>query len=215
MPIPRLLKPLLVLAALLTMGPGLGVAVRPRLRSRTSRRFPPRTPDEERKALHLPPGFEIQLVAAEPDIHKPLNLAFDDRGRLWVTDTVEYPFPPSRRARRAATRSRSSRTSGPTAGPARSQTFADGLNIPIGLLPLPVGPRGARPQHPQHLPDDATPTATARPTRARCSTASIGHRDTHGMTNAFTWGFDGWIYACHGFSNDSTRAGERPSADHA
>ena len=41
----------------------------------------------------MPPGFEIQLVAAEPDIHKPLNLAFDDRGRLWVTDTVEYPYP--------------------------------------------------------------------------------------------------------------------------
>src|SRR5579884_2601877 len=55
---------------------------------------PHRTPEEERKLFHLPPGFEIQLVAAEPDIHKPLNLAFDDRGRLWVTDTVEYPFPP-------------------------------------------------------------------------------------------------------------------------
>ena len=32
-------------------------------------------------------------MAAEPDIHKPLNIAFDDRGRLWVTDTLEYPFP--------------------------------------------------------------------------------------------------------------------------
>src|SRR5262249_60323652 len=31
----------------------------------------------------------------------------------------------------------------------------------------------------------------------------IAHRDTHGMTNAFPWGFDGWIYACHGFANDS------------
>ena len=48
---------------------------------------------DEQKALHVPPGFEIQLVASEPDIHKPLNLAFDDRGRLWVTDTVEYPYP--------------------------------------------------------------------------------------------------------------------------
>ena len=55
--------------------------------------LPHRTPDDERKALHVPPGFEIQLVAAEPDIQKPLNLAFDDRGRLWVTDTVEYPYP--------------------------------------------------------------------------------------------------------------------------
>ena len=31
-------------------------------------------------------------MAAEPDIHKPMNLAFDDRGRLWVTESVEYPF---------------------------------------------------------------------------------------------------------------------------
>src|SRR5207245_2492906 len=53
----------------------------------------PRTPADEKKVFRLPPGFEAQLVAAEPDIHKPLNLNFDDRGRLWVTDTVEYPFP--------------------------------------------------------------------------------------------------------------------------
>src|SRR5579883_1421347 len=53
---------------------------------------PHRTPEEEQKLFRLPPGFEIQLVAAEPDIHKPLNIAFDDRGRLWVSDTVEYPF---------------------------------------------------------------------------------------------------------------------------
>ena len=47
----------------------------------------------DEKPCTIPAGFEIQLVAAEPEIHKPLNLAFDDRGRLWVTDTVEYPYP--------------------------------------------------------------------------------------------------------------------------
>ncbi len=62
---------------------------------------PALTPQDEVKKFHLPPGFEAQLVAAEPDIHKPLNIAFDDRGRLWVTDTVEYPYPapPDRKAR--------------------------------------------------------------------------------------------------------------------
>src|SRR4051812_4653 len=69
--------------------------------------FEHRSPADERKALHAPPGFEVQLVAAEPDIQKPLNLglvaaepdiqkplnlAFDDKGRLWITDTVEYPY---------------------------------------------------------------------------------------------------------------------------
>ena len=54
---------------------------------------PPKTPQEEQKLLRVPAGFEVQLVASEPDIHKPINMAFDDRGRLWITDTVDYPFP--------------------------------------------------------------------------------------------------------------------------
>src|SRR5712671_4347926 len=53
----------------------------------------PRSPEDEGKSFKLPPGFVAELVAAEPDIHKPLNMNFDDKGRLWVTDTVEYPFP--------------------------------------------------------------------------------------------------------------------------
>src|SRR5262249_46883210 len=53
----------------------------------------PLSPEKEREAFTLPDGFEIQLVASEPDIQKPMNLAFDARGRLWVTGSVEYPFP--------------------------------------------------------------------------------------------------------------------------
>src|SRR5438105_3082395 len=62
---------------------------------------PPRTPADELRAFHLPPGFEAQLVASEPDIGKPINLAFDARGRLWVTQSFEYPFPadPGRKGR--------------------------------------------------------------------------------------------------------------------
>ncbi len=52
-----------------------------------------RTPEAERAGFHLPPGFVIELVASEPQIGKPMNLAFDARGRLWVSSTVEYPFP--------------------------------------------------------------------------------------------------------------------------
>jgi putative heme-binding domain-containing protein len=32
------------------------------------------------------------------------------------------------------------------------------------------------------------------------------------MTSAFTWGFDGWVYACHGYSNTSTIKGRDGSA---
>ena len=40
-----------------------------------------------------PPGFEVQLVASEPDIQKPMQIAFDAKGRLWVTDVARLPVP--------------------------------------------------------------------------------------------------------------------------
>src|SRR5207302_2624500 len=96
----------------------------------------PRSPAEERRAFHLPPGFEAQLVAAEPDIHKPLNLAFDDRGRLWVSDTVEYPY-----AAKPGSKPRDGdkvlEDFGPEGRARKLTTFAGGLKSPIGVLPLP------------------------------------------------------------------------------
>src|ERR1044071_9256666 len=67
-------RPLLSWLGILLLGSGLQAAdpfaenVRP---------TEPLTPDQEQKSFHLPPGFEIQWVAAEPDINKPMNLAFD------------------------------------------------------------------------------------------------------------------------------------------
>ncbi|WP_337173684.1 PVC-type heme-binding CxxCH protein [Paludisphaera sp.] len=167
--------------------------------------FEPRSPEEERKALHVPPGFEVQLVAAEPDIQKPLNIAFDDRGRLWVTDTVEYPYAAEGGARPRDTVKILS-DFGPDGRARKVETFADGLNIPIGVLPMPSADEALAHGIPNiwRLKDtDGDGKADAR----EAAYSYIGHRDTHGMTNSFTWGHDGWIYACHGFSNDSELAG--------
>jgi putative heme-binding domain-containing protein len=168
--------------------------------------LPPRTPQQERKALHLPPGFEVQLVAAEPDIHKPLNLAFDDLGRLWVTDTLEYPFPkppgtPGRDTVKILSDFR------PDGRAGKIRTFADGLNIPIGLLPYPSGREAVVHNIPNiYLMRDTD--GDGRADSREVLYGVIGHRDTHGMTNAFSWGFDGWIYACHGFANNSSVQGK-------
>jgi len=93
------------------------------------------TPQQQRERFHLPPGFEIQLVASEPEINKPMNLNWDARGRLWVTHSVEYPFP----AKDAdAARDKVTILSDFAAnGRARkAHVFADRLNIPIGVVPL-------------------------------------------------------------------------------
>ncbi len=68
-----------------------------------------RTPDEELAGFHLPDGFTAQLFASEPQIAKPLNMAWDSRGRLLVTNTIEN-LTQRKKAPYRATRSRFSRT---------------------------------------------------------------------------------------------------------
>src|SRR2546425_11518818 len=93
------------------------------------------TPELEQKSFHLPPGFEVQLVAAEPDIAKPMNLAFDATGRLWVTTSREYPFPASP-DKPARDRIMIFEDFGSDGRARKVTTFAEGLNIPIGLYPF-------------------------------------------------------------------------------
>ncbi|MDG3002880.1 PVC-type heme-binding CxxCH protein [Paludisphaera mucosa] len=167
--------------------------------------FEHRSPADEQKALHAPPGFEVQLVAAEPDIQKPLNLAFDDKGRLWITDTVEYPYAAAPGVKTRDTVKILS-DFGPDGRARKIETFADNLNIPIGLLPRPSAREALVHSIPNiYLLKDADGDGKAEVREPLYGI--FGHRDTHGMTNAFTWGYDGWIYACHGFSNDSEVAG--------
>ena len=164
----------------------------------------PRTPLDERKAFHLPEGFDIELVASEPDIHKPMNIAFDDMGRLWVTETVEYPFPvgPGKVGRDGV---KILSDFGPDGKARKIEAFADGLNIPIGLLPMPTDSQGKTSALVYSIPQILKISADGKTQEPLYST--YGTRDTHGMTNAFTWGFDGWIYATHGYSNTSTVQG--------
>lgn len=167
--------------------------------------FPPRSAFEERKALHVPEGFEIQLVAAEPAIQKPMNIAFDDKGRLWVTGTVEYPYPA-----KDGTKPRDTvkilEDFQPDGRAGKITTFADGLNIPIGIMPLPES-TGALVYSIPTIDRLSDTTGDGRADQRATLYRKYGHQDTHGMTGSFSWGFDGWIYACHGFSNTSQVGG--------
>jgi len=163
----------------------------------------PRTPAEEQKCFHLPPGFDIELVASEPAIIKPIQMNFDDRNRLWVTQSVEYPFAAPRNRQARDTVKIFASTNGHGVAD-KVSTFADGLNIPIGVLPVPGGCIAySIPNIYRFLDTDGDGRADKR----EMLYGSIGVRDTHGMTGSFTWGFDGWIYACHGFANDSVLKG--------
>ena len=159
---------------------------------------------EQAKTFRLPPGFTIQLVSAEPDIAKPMNLAFDRRGRLWVSSSLEYPYaaPEDQPARDTI------KILEDTTGDGyhdKVTTFADGLNIPMGLYPYGDGVICFSIPYIWHLRD--TDGDDRADVREKLYGPFDCTRDTHGMCNAFTRGLDGWLYACHGFNNQSTVAG--------
>lgn len=196
----------------------------------------PLAPEEQLRRFHVPPGFEVQLVAAEPQIAKPTNLAFDSAGQLWVTCTELYPFPARTDAngktiatfdadwRKANTRFRLGDTMpapaeagrdrvqvlsdfGPDGRARQSRTFADHLNIPIGVQPLPraADARGDT-AIVYSIPaiwrmEDRDGDGLAENRRALFS--GFGFEDTHGMSSNYTYWLDGWIYGNHGHANHS------------
>ena len=185
-------------------------------KDRLIRETPALTPEAERAALHVPAGFEVQLFAAEPQINKPINLAFDAKGRLWVSSTIEYPYAADQKrwSDPQGTRVKDSRDAikilEDTDGDGRADkvtVFADALNIPTGVLPW------HKPEHKAGCIAFSIPNIwyfadTDGDDRADLREVLFGplgyEKDTHGMCSSFRLGLDGWVYATHGFNNTST-----------
>ena len=175
----------------------------------------PLAPEQEMKGFHLPDGFRVNLFAAEPMINKPINMAFDAKGRLWVSSTVEYPYAAVRERWLDKTGSRVNGSRDAIKiledsdgdGQADKVTdFADGLNIPTGVVPW------TRKGHASgciawSIPNiwyfgdvDGDDRADVR----EVIFGPLGYeKDTHGMCSSFRLRSDGWIYATHGFNNTS------------
>lgn len=166
----------------------------------------PLSPQEQVKHFHLPPGFEMQLIAAEPDIGQPTNIQFDSRGRLWINSTLEYPYPATGPGRDRLSCMDDTNGDGV---PDRIHTFADGLNIPIGVASVHGSVIAySIPSIDRFIDKDGDGKSDHRETLFK----GFGFRDTHGMASSFRPWLDGWIYACHGFSNDSNIEGKDQSA---
>lgn len=148
----------------------------------------------------LPPGFEIQLVAAEPEIQKPIQLAFDERGRLLVTMSTGYPFG-APKGETPKDKVAAIEVDGESGAARKITVVAEDLDIPSAIEADPGrGILVASGDSVLLLRDaDGDGHAEAR------ETLYTGFRrdDTHEMTNSFAWGADGWLYAVHGIGNNS------------
>src|SRR2546425_6970826 len=90
---------------------------------------PPYSPKDALQTFRLPPGFRIELVAAEPEVMDPVAMAFDERGRLFVVEMPDYPMgKQTGRVKLLEDKDGDGRFE-------HSTVFADGLHFPTGVMP--------------------------------------------------------------------------------
>ncbi|MGB6220546.1 PVC-type heme-binding CxxCH protein [Haloferula sp.] len=173
----------------------------------------PTRPEEAEAAIELHPEFEISLVAAEPLINKAMNLDWDEKGRLWVVESPEYPNG-LRKAKTETWKDMGSVKPGDYQrdpldrisiltdqdGDGRmdkKHVFADKLELATGFVFHENGVIVSAAPDIWFLEDtDGDLVADRR----RKLYTGLGTGDTHAVINNLRWGLDGWIYATHGYS---------------
>ncbi len=156
----------------------------------------PLDPAESLKHLVTPVGFEPRLFAAEPEIGKPLCMAWDERGRLWLAETVDYP----NELQSAGSGRDRIRICEDTDGDGRADkftVFADKLSIPTSLTFARGGVIVHQAPVTLFLKDtDGDDVADER----QVLLSGWGTRDTHAGPSNLHWGIDNWIYGIVGYS---------------
>ena len=144
----------------------------------------------------VPADMKLVLFAGEPDIAKPIAFAWDERGRLWVCETRDYPHGVSPDGEGHDDIKICEDTDGD--GKADKFTvFADKLNIPTSLVFARGGIIVAQPPRLLFLKD--TNGDDKADVRENLITG-WGIGDTHAQANNLHYGYDNWIYGCVGYS---------------
>ena len=159
---------------------------------------PPNKPysaQEAARRMTVPTGFAVDVVAAEPDVVNPIAMTFDDRGRIWVTESFEYPRKPGGvgrdRVKVLEDTDRDGRADKVT-------VFAEGLNIPTGVA---VGYGGV---WILNSPDLLfCREKDGKEISREVVFTGFGREDSHELPSSLTWGPDGWLYGLNGVFNPS------------
>ncbi|QCR22283.1 PVC-type heme-binding CxxCH protein [Pontibacter sp. SGAir0037] len=91
------------------------------------------TPEQSQKLIQVPTDFDLQLFASEPDIINPIAMAWDEKGRLFVIETVDYPNEVRDEDGVGRDRIKICEDTNGDGKADKFTVFADNLNIPTSL----------------------------------------------------------------------------------
>lgn len=183
--------------------------------------------DEAIDAFVIANDIEIKRVLSEPEVNQPLEISFDSRGRMWVVQYNQYPYPEGVKITGLDNHLRLQFDKVPDAPPKgvrgadkitifedsdgdgsydRSTDAITGLNIATSVL---LGRGKIWVLSPPYLlayPDedgDGLPNGDPE-----VCLQGFGLEDTHAVANSLRWGPDGWIYGAQGSTTTANISSE-------
>ncbi|MFN7581964.1 MAG: PVC-type heme-binding CxxCH protein [Planctomyces sp.] len=161
----------------------------------------PLSVEESMKHYVTPQGMSLRLYADEGSfVAKPISMNWDERGRLWICETVDYPNELGQNRDRIRI---CEDTDGDHVAD-RFTVFAEGLSIPTAIMIYRGGAVVQNATETIYLKDtDGDDKADLK----KVLITGWGAGDTHGGVSNFRYGLDNWIWSMQGYNDSSPQYG--------
>ena len=158
----------------------------------------PLEPRESIKYTQVPADFDLRLFASEPDVVKPIWVAWDERGRAWVVEARDYPHGIVPEGEPGHDSIKICEDTDGDGKADKFTIFADKLNLATSLTFVNGGIMVSEARHMLFLKDtNGDDKADVR----EVILPGWGTGDTHAMQSNLERGFDNWLYGAVGYSN--------------
>ena len=157
--------------------------------------------------IAVPEGFHVELFASEPDIGKPIAMDWDERGRLWMIETVDFPNTVDGQSGEGDDRILICEDSDNDGRADKFTVFADGLNVPTSFTFVDGGVLVAQAPHFLLLKD-----VNGDDVADKCDTVMTGWGtfDAHAGPSNLCYGPDNKIWGTVGHSGFDGEVDQRP-----
>jgi putative membrane-bound dehydrogenase-like protein len=161
-----------------------------------------KTAEASRRSIRTRPGFEVELVAAEPLVQDPVAFAWGPDGKLWVVEMGDYPLGVDGKGAPGGRVKYLEDTHGDGKYD-KATLFLDGLHYPTGVLPWHKGVLITC--APDILYAEDTDGDGKADKVVSLYTGFQPGNPQHRI-NGLVWGLDNWLYCANGDSGGRVRS---------